>query len=215
MRSDAGASPGLPRCAGCARSEEAGMEWDDAFPFLLLALVAAAVFAAKMRGQIRDLRLQYAGLTQRFSMLDERVVRLAEQLAAFREGQPPLADLAPSAPVSPPASEAVPAEAAEEPLPAPVTVPPPPDLMPLPVAAAGHWEQVLVENWMVWLGGAALALGGAFLVKLSIDYGLLTPAVRVTCGVLLGIALSVGAEWVRRREMPLDSGDAGPSYVPQ
>ena len=41
-----------------------------------------------------------------------------------------------------------------------------------------RWEQVLAENWLVWLGGIALALGGAFLVKLSIDYGLLTPAAR-------------------------------------
>src|SRR3954447_9139402 len=99
---------GTARCAGGARSEEPGMEWDDAFPFLLLALVAAAVFAAKMRGQIRELRLRYAGLTEKFSTLDGHVARLAEQLAAFREGQLPMADLAPSAPVSPPATEAVP-----------------------------------------------------------------------------------------------------------
>ena len=58
------------------------------------------------------------------------------------------------------------------------------------------WEEILVENWLVWLGGVALALGGAFLVKLSIDYGLLTPAVRVTLGVLLGLALWAGAEWI-------------------
>ena len=32
---------------------------------------------------------------------------------------------------------------------------------------------------------------------------------------MLGIALSAGAEWVRRREAPLDGGDAAPSYVPQ
>ena len=192
------------------------MGWDDAFPFLLLALVAAAVFAAKMRGQIRELRLQYAGLTEKFSTLDGRVARMAEQLAAFREDRPPIADLAPSAPVSPPVTEAVPAQAAEEPLPPPVTAAaPPPARTPLLAAAAGYWERVLVENWMVWLGGAALALGGAFLVKLSIDYGLLTPAVRVTSGALLGIALSAGAEWVRRREAPLDGGGAAPSYVPQ
>jgi len=55
---------------------------------------------------------------------------------------------------------------------------------------------VLVENWLVWLGGLALALGGAFLVKLSIDYGLLTPVVRIVLGVLLGIGLWAGAEWV-------------------
>ena len=58
----------------------------------------------------------------------------------------------------------------------------------------------------MWLGGAALALGGAFLVKLSIDYGLLTPAVRVVLAALLGIALAGGAEWLRRRE----PGDATP-----
>src|SRR3954463_2817308 len=115
MGCDAGASPGLPRRAGRARSEGPGMDWDDAFPFLLLALVAAAVFAAKMRGQIRELRLQYAGLTEKFSTLDRRVARLAEQLATFREGQLPMADLAPSPPVSPQVTETVPDQAAEEP----------------------------------------------------------------------------------------------------
>jgi hypothetical protein len=57
-------------------------------------------------------------------------------------------------------------------------------------------EEILVENWLVWLGGVALALGGAFLVKLSIDYGLLIPAVRVALGVLLGLSLWAGAEWI-------------------
>ena len=66
---------------------------------------------------------------------------------------------------------------------------------PLPPAPAGKgWEEILVENWLVWLGGVALALGGAFLVKLSIDYGLLAPGVRVVLGVLLGLALWSGAE---------------------
>ena len=76
-------------------------------------------------------------------------------------------------------------------------MPPPPA-----AAAARHWEQLLVENWLVWLGGAALALGGVFLVKLSIDYGVLTPGVRVVLGIALGIGLSVAAEWVRRRDPP-------------
>jgi len=76
-------------------------------------------------------------------------------------------------------------------------------------------EQRLVENWLVWLGAVTLALGGSFLVKLSIDYGLLIPSVRVTLAVLLGIGLCVGAEWLSRREHPDEMGAFGASYVPQ
>jgi uncharacterized membrane protein len=78
-----------------------------------------------------------------------------------------------------------------------------------------RWEQVLAEHWLVWLGGIALALGGAFLVKLSIDYGLLTPAVRVILAALLGIGMCVAADRVARSEKRLDPDRAGPSYVPQ
>ncbi len=89
---------------------------------------------------------------------------------------------------------------------------PPKSLAPLPPAPAGKgWEEILVENWLVWLGGVALALGGAFLVKLSIDYGLLTPAVRVALGVLLGLALWAGAEWIVWGE----PAEARPSNVSQ
>ena len=86
----------------------------------------------------------------------------------------------------------------------------PPIAQPAPARAGGRGlEQLLVENWLVWLGGATLALGGAFLVKVSIDYGLLTPVVRVVMGIALGFGLSVAAEWVRRRDPPLP-GDRPP-----
>jgi uncharacterized membrane protein len=78
-----------------------------------------------------------------------------------------------------------------------------------------RFEQRLVENWLVWLGAVTLALGGSFLVKLSIDYGLLIPPVRVALAVLLGIGLCVGAEWLSRREHPEETGAFGASYVPQ
>jgi uncharacterized membrane protein len=83
------------------------------------------------------------------------------------------------------------------------------------VLASGRWEQVLAENWLVWLGGVTLALGGAFLVKLSIDYGLLTPAVRVTLGVLLGVGLAAAADRLARREPTSGSEPPASSYVPQ
>ena len=81
-------------------------------------------------------------------------------------------------------------------------------------APGNRWEQVLAENWLVRLGGLTLALGGAFLVKLSIDYGLLTPAVRVILGVLLGVGLAAGADRIARRESASGSERTAPSYVP-
>ncbi len=65
-----------------------------------------------------------------------------------------------------------------------------------------------------------MALGGAFLVKLSIDQGLLTPLVRVVLGIVLGGGLSIAAEWVRRHDaLPEpDAENAVPdtlSYIPQ
>lgn len=55
------------------------------------------------------------------------------------------------------------------------------------------------ENWMVWLGGVCVALAGIFLVRYSIQQGLLAPAVRIALGVILGLALHVAAEWLRRQ----------------
>jgi uncharacterized membrane protein len=52
----------------------------------------------------------------------------------------------------------------------------------------------------VWLGGIALALAGFFLVKYSIDTGLLTEKVRVVLGVLFGLSLLAGSGAVRRRK---------------
>ena len=50
-----------------------------------------------------------------------------------------------------------------------------------------------------WIGGIALLLAGAFLVKFSFDSGLLSPAVRLSLGTLFGVALVAGAEFMRKR----------------
>ncbi len=67
----------------------------------------------------------------------------------------------------------------------------------LPAGLAGgppaeSLERRLGTRWAVYIGGAALALGGVFLVKHAIDAGLLTPAMRVVLGFVLGLGL-VGA----------------------
>jgi len=205
------------------------MDWDDFIPFALM-IVAALGLAIAALVAARQARRQAAALTEKFSMLDHRLVRLGEQIERLA---PPAAEAAlaetPTGPVAAPPVETVaaapqpeivsaePAAAAEAP---PPTIPPPPAIPPAAGVPGRSWEQVLVEHWLVWLGGATIALGGAFLVKLSIDYGLLTPEVRIVLAILLGAALSAASEWVLRHE-PSEEGGAGPgaaafqSYVPQ
>ncbi|MEE8562837.1 MAG: DUF2339 domain-containing protein, partial [Alphaproteobacteria bacterium] len=78
----------------------------------------------------------------------------------------------------------------------------------------GALEETLTSRWLVWLGGATLALGGAFLVKYSIDEGLLGPTARVIAGLILGLALLVAGEWLRRRPLERALAEVEPSYVP-
>src|SRR5712691_7770438 len=178
-------------------------------------VIAAFILALKAFIDARRVRMQLGGLTQQFTMLDRRVAGLAEEFALLRgappsEAAPPPEEVAPQLEPAPVAAE--PAIPEEPPAPPEPLEPLAPPAAPAPWQ---QWEQKLVENWLVWLGGAAIALGGVFLVKLSIDYGLLTPLVRVMLGVVLGIGLSIGAEWVRRHDLPSDADPGAASYVPQ
>ena len=192
------------------------MDWDDLFPVFAIAAVASFVLSLKSFFDVRALRAQLAGLTDKLPMYDHRLLRLAERIDGLATAPRP-AEPAPltveEAPATP-APEAVREQPVEA---APVVASPTEEVPPTPAAAPPQWdwERLLVENWLVWLGGAALALGGGFLVKLSIDYGLLTPAVRVLLSVLLGIGLAVGGEWVWRREVAHGGDPEAPSYVPQ
>src|SRR5581483_5373706 len=75
------------------------------------------------------------------------------------------------------------------------STPPPP----LPPADVG-FEERIGTRWVVWIGGLTLALGGFFLVRYSIEAGLLGPNVRVALGGLFALALLGAGEWTRRKE---------------
>src|SRR6187397_1688732 len=78
---------------------------------------------------------------------------------------PPIAEpmAAPIAPEPAPPSEPEPAIAASAPF-------APPPTAPAAVAAPGmSFEERLGTQWAVWVGGLALALGGVFLVRYSIE----------------------------------------------
>jgi len=77
---------------------------------------------------------------------------------------------------------------------APAVVPPQND------ASKPGFEEKLGTRWVVWIGGLTLALGGLFLVKYSIEAGLIGPGVRVLLGGLFALALLGAGEFARRKE---------------
>src|SRR5262245_65336530 len=95
-----------------------------------------------------------------------------------------------------PAKEAVAPPEREPPIAVPIAPPP----QPAPIAPRMSLEERLGTQWAVWVGGVAVVLGGIFLVRYSIEQGLLGPGVRVTLGALLAVALVVAGEWTRRGE---------------
>ncbi|WP_194288061.1 DUF2339 domain-containing protein [Agrobacterium tumefaciens] len=64
------------------------------------------------------------------------------------------------------------------------------------------FESLLGARWAVWAGGLALALGGIFLIKYSIESGLLSPAVRLSLAAIFGLGLGLAGEAIRRRAVP-------------
>lgn len=76
-------------------------------------------------------------------------------------------------------------------------------------------EASLTGNWLVWVGAAVLALGGAFLVKAAVDIGLFGPAMRTGAAVLASVAMIGAGEWLRRHpaRLPLPGKSAAPAAV--
>jgi uncharacterized membrane protein len=67
-------------------------------------------------------------------------------------------------------------------------------------ATAGRttFEELVGARLLVWVGAMALALAGAFLVKISFERGWISPPIRVAIGVGFGIGLLALGESLRR-----------------
>ena len=70
---------------------------------------------------------------------------------------------------------------------------------PLPQPGPGIEERI-GTRWVVWVGGLTLALGGFFMLRYSIEAGLLGPGVRTLLGGAFALALLAAGEWTRRKE---------------
>ena len=168
--------------------------------FSLLIAIVAFIFARKAFNQAAELRARLDAME-------------ATGLQA-RPGSPPLTPLdgleqTPAA-ASPGIAAEQPATAAGAESVAPVaeqeaaapkdagggttTMPPP-----LPQPGPG-FEERIGTRWVVWVGGLTLALGGFFMVRYSIDAGLLGPGVRTLLGGAFALALLAAGEWTRRKE---------------
>jgi uncharacterized membrane protein len=64
-------------------------------------------------------------------------------------------------------------------------------------------EEAIGSRWAVWVGGVALAFGGLFLVRYSIEAGLFGLGVRLLMGTAFALLLAGASEYLRRREAPL------------
>jgi uncharacterized membrane protein len=169
-----------------------------------VALVLAAwVFALTF--QLGDLRAHVRSLE---SMVADLKARLNEGIAGAPSPKV-AADLQPrpQPAAAPPVPEdilevqrlAVAPAPAVRPEPTPVeprVTPPPRPTGPPPRERMRAW---LEENGLAWAGGAALALGGLFLVTYAAQRGFFTPALRIAAAVITGLVLLSVSEWLKRK----------------
>lgn len=166
---------------------------------LIIAVVAAAIVLRKQGQRLLTLEKHVADLRLRLG--DAPVPATIATDAAYQ--QPELEDFAPgpwrqaSARVEPvePLEPAV-AEAAPEP------------------AKKRDLETALGTRWTVWVGGIALALGGIFLVRYSLEAGIFGPGVRLTAAAVFGLILAAAGEIARRRGFQSPVAGVQSAHIP-
>ena len=170
-------------------SEEAMDTWFALVILFVLALpiisILALVTTLKLRGGVRQLQMRVAALEASRPPTPTVAVRpspIAEPTA--KEPSPAMETLPPepAAPIAPPAA-------------------PPGPVKPPPAVAAPTLEERFGTQWVVWIGGLALALGGIFLVRYTVEQGLLGPGVRIVLAAIFAGLLIAAGEWARRNEI--------------
>ncbi|HTU10206.1 MAG TPA: DUF2339 domain-containing protein [Allosphingosinicella sp.] len=179
--------------------------------FILLPVAVVALF------------VKNAGLSDRVAYLEQRLDRLQASAAlpeAFAPAPVPAGDEAPTpGPREEPATAWVPPREREAAAAAttdmPEMVADPARLAEAEAALAdaepeavrpeqpretlgGLFERLVAGKLLIWLGGIALVLAAIFLIRYSIEVGLITPAARMAGAGLFGLALVGAGEYARR-----------------
>jgi uncharacterized membrane protein len=163
---------------------------------LVLAIPVLAVVAIVMtmntRERLKRLEFRIAGLEKRLSgeAPSPKPVPLPEAPEATKvplaeDTLPPAEPETPAAPPTPPPPETAAAAAAPA----------------APAKPSISLEERFGTQWVVWAGGIALALGGFFLVRYSIEQGWFGEIQRVLLGAAVALALIAAGEWARRHEI--------------
>lgn len=137
---------------------------------------------------------------------NNRLSRMERELAALKRAtpiQPATVERAPSPPPPAKATETASPDTTSAPTPQHTAVR---DETDAPASRAASMSEklsgALTGNWLIWLGGAALVLGGAFLVKAAVDAGFFGPVMRVVSALVAGAAMIAGAQWLRMGGAP-------------
>ncbi|MBV9931359.1 MAG: DUF2339 domain-containing protein [Alphaproteobacteria bacterium] len=166
---------------------------------LLLFILGLVVGYVRLDARLTALRREVEAL--RFESRAE--VRVTER--APEPEAPPLASGLAPAPA--PASRAAAllaereAEAADDPAP------------PIRETLGALFERYVGGRLLIWAGGIALAVAGIFLVRFSMQVGLIGPAVQMSLAALFGLLLIALAEWARRRPGALPDPRVGQSLA--
>lgn len=176
----------------------------------LLIAIAAIVTALLSHSRITDLKLQIKRLRRDFENM-QRLNQASQPLRARETAPVKAAALKSAQPQKSQDLKAWPAQAS-------LITPTPPTKAQAAAKSKTSanakkprksFEEALGAQWSVWVGGLALFLGAVFLLRYSIEAGVFTPAMRVIMASVLGIALLVASEWLRR----IDQGGETPFHL--
>ena len=162
--------------------------------FLALLIAIVAVIFARKALKRAD------ALQTRVQMLEAAGAISSPAVSPSPLSQPAVSDTVPAIPepsIAEVVPDATPSLAPEANAP---EASPTPSATPSASTGGNRIEERIGTRWVVWVGGLTLALGGFFMVRYSIEEGLLGPGVRVLLGGLFAAALLAAGEWTRRKE---------------
>ena len=137
-------------------------------------------------------------LRSRMATIERTMAQVVAEVQRNRDilgGQPEVGTVAEaSAPGAPPVARTV--RVAPVAAPEPVAAPAPAARRLRPPRL--DFEEVFGSKLPIWAGGMTLAVAGVFIVKYSIDIGLITPPVRIILALGFAALLIAGAEGARR-----------------
>jgi uncharacterized membrane protein len=168
----------------------------DDYSFLALAIaIAAFIFARKALNQIKVLqaRLDVYETAAVAAPAAVPSVQTPSSWVGATDTPPPAQPVVAEGDLASERSPSIQPETSRPSVPAHI----PPDVTP---PAGPGFEERIGTRWVVWVGGLTLALGGFFMVRYSIEAGLLGPGVRVLLGGAFALALLLAGEWSRRKE---------------